>query len=369
MLCAPMALQIGIVGLPNVGKSTLFNALTRTRGAQAANYPFCTIDPNVGIVEVRDQRLSELVRLVEPKKSIPATVRFVDIAGLVKGASQGQGLGNQFLHHIREVDAICHVVRAFTGGDIIHVEGSVDPKRDREIIETELCLADLDSVRKRLDKSQGAARTGDVKKRAEVDVLQRVLAALEQGMLAGTVERSPDEALLLADLHLLTDKPIIYAINVAENDLKTAMGQDFHAQLGLPSTVQITPISAKIEEDLQDLTPEDASVFLQDLGVTSSGLDRLIDSAYAALGLQTFFTAGVQEVRAWTVHVGATAPQAAGVIHTDFEKGFICAETISYKDFVQFGSEQKAKEAGKMRQEGKGYVVQDGDIFHFRFNV
>ena len=364
-----MALQIGIVGLPNVGKSTLFNALTRTRGAQAANYPFCTIDPNVGIVEVRDPRLHELIRLIQPKKSVPATVRFVDIAGLVKGASQGQGLGNQFLHHLREVDAICHVVRAFTGGDIIHVEGSVDPKRDREIIETELCLADMDSVRKRLEKSQGGARTGDAKKKVEVALLERVLATLEQSQLAGTVERSPEEALIMADLHLLTDKPLMYAINVAENDLKTAIQQDFHTQLGLPASAQITAISAKIEEDLQDLPPEEAAIFLQDLGVTSSGLDRLIEAAYAALGLQTFFTAGVQEVRAWTVPIGATAPQAAGVIHTDFEKGFICAETISYKDFVQFGSEQKAKEAGKMRQEGKTYVVQDGDVFHFRFNV
>ncbi len=364
-----MALQIGIVGLPNVGKSTLFNALTRTKGAQAANYPFCTIDPNVGIVEVPDARLTKLTELVQPKKTIPAAVEFVDIAGLVKGASKGEGLGNKFLSHIREVDALCHVVRVFEGTDIIHVEGSVDPKRDRETIETELMLADLDGIKKRMEKLQGAVRTGDKEKAIEFAVCQKLEKGLQDGVLASLIELSKEEKPIAAQFQLLTYKPMIYAVNTAESEMKSVTADSARAQLGLPAHAQVVVISAKIEEDLQDLSAEDAKAFLTDLGVDSSGLDRLIQGAYEALGYMTYFTAGVEEVRAWTVKRGATGPEAAGVIHTDFQKGFICADTISYKDFVQFGSEQKAKEAGKMRQEGKGYVVQDGDVMHFKFNV
>ncbi len=364
-----MALQIGIVGLPNVGKSTLFNALTRSKGAEAANYPFCTIDPNVGVVEVPDERLMKLAGLVQPEKVIPAAVEFVDIAGLVKGASKGQGLGNAFLGHIREVDAICHVVRAFTGGDIIHVEGSIDPKRDREIMEMELILADLDAVRKNIDKTQGAARTGDKVKIQELDLLKRLEAALQEGLLARSVALSPEEEPIAKGLQLLTLKPILYAVNVADEELKTFSESAARTALGLLNEAEVIPVSAKIEADLVDLSDDEAKAFLSELGVKSSGLDRLIHAAYHALGYITFFTAGPKEVRAWTVTRGAKAPQAAGVIHTDFEKGFIRAETIAYSDYMAAGSEAKAKEAGKLRLEGKEYVVQDGDIFHFRFNV
>lgn len=364
-----MALQIGIVGLPNVGKSTLFNALTRTRGAQAANYPFCTIEPNVGIVEVPDERLQALAAIAKPQKVIPAAIEFVDIAGLVKGASQGEGLGNAFLSHIREVDAICHVVRAFTGGDIIHVEGSVDPRRDREIIETELMLADLQSMEKRIKKMQGEARTGDKEKMRELALAERITKALQDGKLANSVELSPEEVPLVKGLQLLTSKPMLYAVNVAEDELATASEADAKKNLGLPDSAEVILISAKIEEDLQDLEGDDAKAFLADLGVTSSGLDRLIRTAYHALHYITYFTAGVQEVRAWTIVEGWTGPQAAGVIHGDFEKGFIRAETIAYKDFVQYAGEAGAKEAGKLRAEGKEYIVQDGDVLHFRFNV
>lgn len=364
-----MALRIGIVGLPNVGKSTLFNALTRSRGAQAANYPFCTIDPNVGIVEVPDERLRKLTELITPKKTIPASVEFVDIAGLVRGASQGEGLGNKFLSHIREVDAICHVVRVFESGDIIHVEGSVDPKRDRETIDTELALADLDNVKKRMDKTQGAARTGDKDKKAEMDLLTRIKEVLEQGKPASTMDFSKDDLPVAKSFQLLTLKPVIFAVNCSEEQMKSMTVEEARSKTALPPQANLVLISAKIEEELQELSPEDGKQFLADLGVPSSGLDRLIQAAYQTLGYQTYFTAGVEEVRAWTIHKGDTAPQAAGVIHTDFEKGFICAETIAYADFVQYGSEVKAKEAGKMRQEGKTYVVHDGDVMHFRFNV
>ncbi len=364
-----MALHIGIVGLPNVGKSTLFNALTRTKGAQAANYPFCTIDPNVGIVEVPDERLAKLTELVQPAKTIPAAVEFVDIAGLVKGASKGEGLGNKFLSHIRETDALCHVVRVFQGTDIIHVEGTVDPKRDREIIEMELMLADLEGLRKRIDKLQPAVRTGDKDKAAELAVATKLERGLQDGVLASLVVLEKDERPVAERFQLLTFKPMIYAVNVAEDEMRSVTPEKAREQLGLPPHAEVVIISAKIEEDLQDLSAEEAQVFLDDLGVTSSGLDRLIRGAYEALGYMTYFTAGVQEVRAWTVKKGATGPEAAGVIHTDFQKGFICAETIAYKDFVQYGSEAKAKEAGKMRQEGKNYIVHDGDVMHFRFNV
>ena len=346
-----MALKIGIVGLPNVGKSTLFNALTKTKGAQAANYPFCTIEPNIGIVEVPDERMNKLAELVHPDRLVPAAIEFVDIAGLVKGASKGEGLGNAFLSHIREVDAICHVVRVFTGGDIIHVEGSVDPKRDREIIETELVLADLQSITKRMEKAKKPAELGDKEKRAELAVAEKLFAVLNEGHLARETTLEDDEVV------------------IAEEQLSTLNVQELKAQLGLTPDVELVLISAKIEEDLQDLSAEDAKEFLTSLGVTSSGLDRLITAAYHALGYITYFTAGVQEVRAWNISKGFTAPQAAGVIHTDFEKGFIRAETIAYADYVAAGSELKVKEAGKMRAEGKTYVVQDGDIMHFRFNV
>ncbi len=364
-----MALKIGIVGLPNVGKSTLFNALTRTKGAMAANYPFCTIEPNVGIVEVPDSRLQTLASLVTPDKIIPAAIEFVDIAGLTKGASKGEGLGNQFLSAIREVDAICHVVRVFESGDIIHVEGSVHPKRDREIIETELMLSDLQSIEKRIEKLQGGARTGDKQKIMELGVSEKIQKALHEGQPASSVSFLPEEQEFASTLQLLSGKPVIYAANVAEAQLKSLSPEKVKEDLGLPASAQVVLISAKIEEDLQDLSPEDAAEFLSSLGVQSSGLDRLITAAYKALGYMTYFTAGKQEVRAWTVRVGATAPQAAGVIHTDFEKGFIRAETIAYDDYVSLGGEVKAKEAGKMRSEGKEYIVKDGDIMHFRFNV
>lgn len=363
-----MALKIGIVGLPNVGKSTLFNALTRSKGAQAANYPFCTIEPNVGIVEVPDERLKTLTEMVKPEKVVPAAIEFVDIAGLVKGASEGQGLGNAFLSHIREVDAVCHVVRVFQGGDVIHVEGSVDPKRDREIIELELILADLQSIEKRIDRVKNGARNNkDLA--LELTVCEKLAVPLRDGKPALTAELLPEEIPLAKSFQLLTMKPMLYAANVAENELATTTPEKAREQLGLPSSAEVVCISAKIEEELIDLPPEDAAVFLADLGVTSSGLDRLIKGAYRALGYITYFTAGVKEVRAWNVLKGSTAPQAAGVIHTDFEKGFIRAETIAYDDFVKFGGEQKTKEAGKLRLEGKTYVVQDGDMFNFLFNV
>jgi GTP-binding protein YchF len=364
-----MALQIGIVGLPNVGKSTLFNALTKTKAAQAANYPFCTIDPNVGVVEVPDARLKKLTELVQPKKTIPAAVEFVDIAGLVKGASKGEGLGNAFLSHIREIDAICHVVRFFEGGDIIHVEGNVDPKRDRETIEMELALADLANVKKRMEKLEGKARTGDKQGQIELAALKKIEAALQEGKVATSVALSPEEADLAKHFQLLTQKPVIYAINASEDQIKTLSPDTARAKLTLPAGAQVVIICAKIEEDLQDLSEDEAKEFMKEFSMTTSGLDQLIRAAYAALGYITFFTAGPEEVRAWTVTKGAKGPQAAGVIHTDFERGFICAETIAYDDYVKAGSEAKAKEQGKMRTEGKEYVVKDGDVFHFRFNV
>lgn len=363
-----MALKIGIVGLPNVGKSTLFNALTRSKGAQAANYPFCTIEPNVGIVEVPDERLAKLTEIVKPEKVVPAAIEFVDIAGLVKGASKGEGLGNAFLSHIREVDAVCHVVRIFQGGDVIHVEGTVDPKRDREIIELELVLADLQAIEKRIDRVKNGARNNkDLA--LELAVCEKLAVPLREGNPARTAELLPEDIPVAKGFQLLTMKPMLYAANVSESELATISVDTAKAQLGLPSSADVVCISAKIEEELIDLPPADAFAFLADLGVTSSGLDRLIQCAYHALGYITYFTAGVKEVRAWNVLKGSTAPQAAGVIHTDFEKGFIRAETIAYDDFVKYGGEQKAKEAGKLRLEGKAYVVKDGDMFNFLFNV
>jgi hypothetical protein len=369
VLSGPMALKVGIVGLPNVGKSTLFNALTRTRGAQAANYPFCTIDPNVGIVEVPDERLQQLAAIVHPERVLPAAVEFVDIAGLVKGASEGEGLGNKFLSHIREVDAICHVVRLFPSGDILHVEGSVEPKRDREIIETELLLADLQVLRGMAERMKPAARTGSKEKQLELGAAEKVLKALEVGQFASTVVLEKDEDLLRRGWQLLTMKPIVYAANVSEQQLSQLKLEDAKQQAGLSPDDILVLISAKLEEDLQDLTPDEGKALLQELQVESSGLERLIRAAYERLGYQTYFTAGVKEVRAWTIHQGDTAPKAAGVIHTDFEKGFIRAETIAFRDFIQYQGEAGAREAGKLRVEGKEYVVQDGDVLHFRFNV
>ncbi len=364
-----MALQIGIVGLPNVGKSTLFNALTKTRGAQAANYPFCTIDPNIGIVEVPDERLQALAAIAKPRKVVPAAIEFVDIAGLVKGASTGEGLGNAFLSHIREVDAICHVVRVFAGGDVIHVDGSVDPKRDRDTIETELILADLQSITKRVEKIRKPAQLGDKEKKLELSAAQTMQTLLSAGRTAREAVLLPEEIPVAAQFGLLTMKPMFYAANVAETDLSTLDPDALKTSMGLTPSDQLILISAKIEEDLQDLSPEESAEFLAALGVSSSGLDRLIHAAYAALGYQTYFTAGPDEVRAWTIRKGDTAPRAAGVIHTDFERGFIRAETISYEDFIRYDGEAGARMAGKMRSEGKTYVVQDGDVMLFRFNV
>jgi GTP-binding protein YchF len=364
-----MALQIGIVGLPNVGKSTLFNALTKNHGAQAANYPFCTIEPNVGIVEVPDVRLKKLAEIEKPEKIIPTAIEFVDIAGLVKGASKGEGLGNAFLSHIREVDAICHVIRVFEDTDIIHVEGSTDPKRDRETIEAELILADLGSIEQRSGKLEGKARSGDKQAVKQFALITKLKEMLNAGKLGSSIPWAPEEKDVVKQLQLLTTKPIIYALNVKEAELKTIKLEDAKKQACLsPSDIAIL-VSAKLEEELIGLSDDESKQLLTELGVASSGLDQLIQAAYEALGLQTFFTAGPKEVRAWTVKKGAKAPEAAGVIHTDFERGFIRAETISYDDFVSLGGEQKAKEAGKLRVEGKEYIVQDGDVMHFRFNV
>jgi len=363
-----MALKIGIVGLPNVGKSTLFNALTGSRGASAENYPFCTIDPNVGIVEVPDDRMAKLASFVQPEQIVPATVEFVDIAGLVKGASKGEGLGNQFLAAIREVHAICHVVRAFEDGDITHVDGTIDTKRDRETIEMELILSDLDMLSNRIDKTEGAARSGDKEKIKELALLKKLQKHLQDGNVAMTLNLDKDEKVLMRDISLLTYKPILYAINVSEEQLTKIVPSELKQQMGLGENEQLILISAKIEEDLNELTPEERKEYLQDLNA-ESGLDQLIHAAYKALGYLTYFTAGPKEVRAWTVTEGSTAPQAAGVIHTDFEKGFIRAETISYDDYIQYSGESGAKEAGKVRQEGKEYIVQDGDVMHFKFNV
>ncbi len=365
-----MPLRIGIVGLPNVGKSTLFNALTRSRQAAAANYPFCTIDPNIGVVEVPDERLAKLAAIVHPEKIIPATAEFVDIAGLVRGASKGEGLGNKFLSHIRDVHAVCEVIRFFEGGDVLHVEGATDPKRDREILETELTLSDLDVLNRRIDTIAGAARTGNIEKQEELVLAEKMKAALEQGILAHAVPFDEEERAVVLSWNLLTGKPILYAANVSEEQLKDFDVDTARQVLALPpGNIDIIPISAKLEEELQDLPPNEGKALLLELGVTSSGLDQLVAAAYALLGYISFFTAGPKEVRAWTVAKGTKAPQAAGVIHTDFEKGFIRAETIAYDDFIRSGGEQGAKEAGKLRIEGKDYVIQDGDVMHFRFNV
>jgi ribosome-binding ATPase len=366
-----MALTAGIVGLPNVGKSTLFNAITQA-GAESANYPFCTIDPNVGIVEVPDSRLNKLTELVKPKKTIPTAFEFTDIAGIVKGASKGEGLGNQFLSHIRQVDAIVHVVRCFDDENITHVSGKVDPIDDIETINLELIFADLDSVNKRLQRVEKLARQKDKEAVAEQEVLSKVKDALENEQPARALEFTDEQQRIVKGLHLLTSKPVLYAANVSEEEVADPSAnanvkkvQEFASNEG----AQVIVVCAKIESEIAELEGEEKEMFLEELGIPESGLDQLIKASYSLLGLATYFTAGEQEVRAWTFPTGIKAPQAAGIIHSDFEKGFIRAETVSYADLVDGGSMSVAKERGKVRLEGKDYLVKDGDVMHFRFNV
>jgi len=363
-----MAIKCGIVGLPNVGKSTLFNALTKA-GIDAQNYPFCTIDPNVGIVEVPDARLDKLAEIVKPQKVIPTTVEFVDIAGLVEGASKGEGLGNKFLANIRETDAIAHVVRCFEDENIQHVANRIDPLSDIGVIDTELALADLDSVTRALDKAQKAAKSGDKEQVRIRDLLSKVQAHLDEGQPVRSMKFDKEEAKAIRHLFLLTAKPVMYIANVAEDGFENNPYLDVVRKHAESEGATVVAICAAIEAELVEMEDEEKTEFLAEMGLEEPGLNRVIRAGYELLGLQTYFTAGVKEVRAWTVNVGATAPQAAGVIHTDFEKGFIRAEVIAYDDFVQYKGEQGAKEAGRLRLEGKDYVMADGDVVHFRFNV
>lgn len=363
-------MKAGIVGLPNVGKSTLFNCLSNAK-AQSANFPFCTIEPNLGVVNVPDKRIEKLEELVNPERVIPATVEIVDIAGLVKGASKGEGLGNQFLANIRETDAILHVVRCFDNDNIIHVDNSIDPVRDKETIDIELQLKDLETVEKKLERVKRTAKTGNKEAQAELVVLLKIQKALLQGISVRALEFSEKELEFVQSLQLITLKPVLYVCNVDENS--AVSGNDYVEKIREAvknENAEVLVLAVGIEADITELDDfEERQLFLADIGLEEAGISRLVRSAYKLLNLQTYFTAGVKEVRAWTIPTGTTAPQAAGVIHTDFEKGFIRAETISYEDYIAFGSEAKVKEAGKMRVEGKEYIVKDGDVMHFRFNV
>jgi len=363
-----MGFKCGIVGLPNVGKSTLFNALTQS-GIEAANYPFCTIEPNVGMVSMPDSRMDVLSKIVKPQKIISTMMEFVDIAGLVEGASKGEGLGNQFLATIRETHAIAHVVRCFEDDDITHVSGSIDPIRDIEVIDTELALADLESVEKSILRTAKLAKSGDKDAKTRLALLEQVQAHLNEARSVRSMALDDDQRLILRDLCLLTDKPTMFVANVADDGFINNSWLDKVREHAARQGASVVPVCAAIESEIVELAEEDKAEFLADLGLEEPGLDRVIRAGYDLLGLQTYFTAGVKEVRAWTITKGATAPQAAGAIHTDFEKGFIRAETIAYDDFVQYKGEAGAKEAGKWRSEGKDYIVADGDVIHFRFNV
>ncbi|MCD5382802.1 redox-regulated ATPase YchF [Candidatus Gracilibacteria bacterium] len=360
-------MQIGIVGLPNVGKSTLFNALTKTQNAEAANYPFCTIDPNVGIVTVPDKRMKEIIKVVNPKKEIPTAIEFVDIAGLVEGASKGEGLGNKFLSHIRECDAIGQVVRIFENSNITHVNNKIDPKADIEIIETELIMADLQTVAKVKERLKKETKSGKKDAIAKFELVEKLEKHLLEGKRAIKMEMDEEQILDLKDLHLLTMKPLLYIANVLEEDVATFDSQKVKKDLGLDENDEIVPISAKLEEDLIEMSDDEAKEFLEEMGLEAGGKENLIRSAYKTLGLETFFTAGAKEVRAWTMKKGSTAPQAAGRIHTDFEKNFICADVVFWKDLVECSGEVGAKEKGLLNMQGKDYIVKDGDVCHFKF--